>query len=1300
MSNCNSSDIINVPQAFNGSDGISAYVYIAYATTVTAGNPDTVTGFSNNVPTGASEWVGIITTNTPITTPVATDFDNHWFNFKGAPGLPGVNLQNFGTAVAGGPFTTLNFLAAGLTGVTVTNSGGGTAAVNIVTAALNKMYRTDFLVAMANNALIPGASYWIVDAGDGEYLNANNYEMPAGYYGLSGAALQSFNHKAGIIVRAATASVIDINGIYIARVINRGTVPSMFVPGTTYIAGAIVENYNGVYVFVGTTAPYTIDPANDPANWVFQTRDTTFYNTEIHTCLYDVTTNTVVSRADNKGNYLKNIFLNTSNEMIKKCFRWGTSDVIGNRIHFYDDTTQNVNTRIPLFNLALVNYSTIKELKYNEVDTNLSMSNVTGSLQYGSRIINNNLQQSIFNSNKLANAIISNIDDRGLTAMSFVANTIHDSVLNNVNFGNFYNNTITDNTVLGDLYYSTSNITPPDVNTTTFTKEAILNNLGSKRWSIATTGATSTINPTGSLITLNGTVTTTYLAGSIGEIVFFSASGTAETNNKYHIVTTAPTSNSFNIATTLTLSYTGDLNLVFYHPSVKTSFTDMSNNIIKYSVIRGLNKGTRGGTFQKNTLTSIYFENYPQHTNIPNSTIFADYISIPGAEVVAFNNNEIRDSRFINNNLSGVFKDNDIKGSYIYSNGSNTATSPNLGFRGLFFNNKLNGTFKTATSGDTVDFGYNANPVFITGTGFEIISGIGAVFSNNTIETGNQITSCFFASGTTTQYCILKGTPNAGRIPGWNNVRVGATNDTPAKVSVLGLVTEGRAGGLQNFTFRNSNPREIFSVEGASYQPNIQGLVIRDLALTGTGGFSQQGDSYNPTLFFEYDNHFRIVSATQNAATPVQIPTVAWVAPYLSTTYQTTTYTLTVTTQAPHLLNLSQGTNIRINLSDAAITLNYVLPTSIPSVAGLVLGDYTSFTNNVNETFTNGSCLATVDSITNDYTFVCTTANSNSYGAYFLHSSNAVTDQVIYSGGTPLPYAPGAGNAAPGAGIVGSFTDSGFASVGFPYPFYSVAKLYQGGSYATPRYASNVISSDYSELITRVALQVNPTPPATPTATSRNIYVYADYTVGPSNILYNNTTKALTLPRYFEKMGCTVVFGTHDSTGLSNAAGTITGMTWTRVGTTITVTTVRPHGFTAAVTSINVTNSSDLATIPTASYVVQTTPTSTTFTIIGVNTGAVSGTFRQINVKIPFQVDTITNLAEGIPFKFVTTPGCDVQFNLVAVGSATTNTIMKDSSAISYTIKAYYTGTNFIYDEIVLMKQNNTIKIISKVIHQ
>lgn len=1298
MSNCNSSDIINVLQAFNGADGTSAYVYIAYADTVTAGSPDTVTGYSYNVPTATSEWIGIITTNTPIASPVATDFDNHWFNFKGAPGLPGINLENFNIPVAGGPFTTLNFISAGLTGVTVTNSGGGEAAINIVTASFNKTYRSDFLTLRAIGGLTPGASYWIVDTGDGENLNVNNYEMPAGYYGLTGAALQSYLHLAGIIVRATSNNSIDINSIYLARTINRSTVTKLFTPGTSYTLNERIENFNGVYRLQGATGVYTVDPANDPANWVFETRDnTTYYNTEIHTCIYDLTTNTVVSRADNKGNYLKNIYLNGSNEMMKKCFRWGTSDVIGNRIHFYDDTTQNTNARIPLFNNALVNYTTIKELKYNEVDTNLSMSSVASSLQYGSRIINNNLQQSTFNSNKLANAIISNIDDRSVGAMKFEVNTIHDSILNNVNFGTFYNNTISDNTVIGDLYYATT-ITPPDVNIISFPNIVILNNLSSKRWVVNTGGGTSTINPTGSLITLNGTGTTTYLDGSIGEIVFFSASGTAETNLKYHTVTTTPTSNSFNIATPLTLSYTGDLSLVFYHPSIKTSFTDMSNNIIKYSVIRGLNKGTRGGTFQKNTLTTVSFENYTQHILNPPNGPFGFYVNIPGAEVGTFNNNEIRDSVLSNNNLSGNFSSNDIKGSYIINNGNNTAPSPNLGFRGSFFDNKLNGIFKSTTGG--ANSGTSSSYVTITNTGLELISGISAVVKDNIIEYGNRIDTCIFSAGSTTQNCIIRGTPiKSGQTgpyyPGWQNVRVGVYTVPRKDTQISGIVTEGRNARLTNFTFKNSESREAMTFIADINPAYNQNLVIRDLNIVGSGGVSELGDSFNPTLYGRPINNIRALTYTENPAIPVQIPTVPWVAPYLSTTYQTATYTLTVTTQSPHLLNYTQNNTVLLNITDDPnLNFNLVIPTNIPSIPGLILGDYSSSTY-----FTAGYFLCTINSIVNDYTFVCTTDNKNSYGYYLLHSSNAVTDQVIYSGGTPLPYAPGAGDAAPGAGITGTFGDVGFASIFYPYTFNTVARNLN--SYGAEYGASNVVTPDYSEAFTKIALQVNPTPAVTPTSTSRNIYVYADYSTS-ANILYNNSTKALTLPRYFEKMGCTVVFGTHDSTALSNASGTITGMTWTRTAgsATINVTTIRPHGFTAAVTSLNVTNSSDLTTIPTASYTVQTTPTPTTFTITGVNTGATSGTFRQINVAVPFQISTITNMAEGIPFKFITTPGCDVQFNLVAVGSATSNTIIKDGAATSYTIKAYYTGTNFIYDEIVLMKQNNTIKIISKVIHQ
>jgi hypothetical protein len=83
-----------------------------------------------------------------------------------------------------------------------------------------------------------------------------------------------------------------------------------------------------------------------------------------------------------------------------------------------------------------------------------------------------------------------------------------------------------------------------------------------------------------------------------------------------------------------------------------------------------------------------------------------------------------------------------------------------------------------------------------------------------------------------------------------------------------------------------------------------------------------------------------------------------------------------------------------------------------------------------------------------------------------------------------------------------------------------------------------------------------------------------------------------------------------------------------------------------------------------------------------------------------YQISTITNLTEGIPYTFVTTPGCDVQFNLVGAAAPSSNNIIKDSAATSYTIKAYYTATTYVYDEIVLMKQDGIIKIISKVIHQ
>ena len=64
---------------------------------------------------------------------------------------------------------------------------------------------------------------------------------------------------------------------------------------------------------------------------------------------------------------------------------------------------------------------------------------------------------------------------------------------------------------------------------------------------------------------------------------------------------------------------------------------------------------------------------------------------------------------------------------------------------------------------------------------------------------------------------------------------------------------------------------------------------------------------------------------------------------------------------------------------------------------------------------------------------------------------------------------------------------------------------------------------------------------------------------------------------------------------------------WARSGTTVTITEYT-HGFTAGVSNIYIDVSSATTPLPLGEYTVQTTPTVDTFTIIGVSSGATSGT--------------------------------------------------------------------------------------------
>ena len=80
-------------------------------------------------------------------------------------------------------------------------------------------------------------------------------------------------------------------------------------------------------------------------------------------------------------------------------------------------------------------------------------------------------------------------------------------------------------------------------------------------------------------------------------------------------------------------------------------------------------------------------------------------------------------------------------------------------------------------------------------------------------------------------------------------------------------------------------------------------------------------------------------------------------------------------------------------------------------------------------------------------------------------------------------------------------------------------------------------------------------------------------------------------------------------------------------------------------------------------------------------------------------------MPERLPVRFVTSPGTTIQFNLTAVGAAVTNNIIQDSAAASITITSYNNAgggvsDSYIFDELVLMKQGNYIKVISKIINQ
>lgn len=1206
--NCNGG-LVNIPQALYGQNGISAYVYIAFADTVTPGNPDVVTGFSYEFPTPTSEWMAIFTTTVPINNPTAVDFDNYWVEIKGAAGVgsAGVGIEVNNSVVTGSPFTVLNFLAAGasnLTGITGADAGGGQVDLTFVTAGLNKRYYTDIISEIVSGLLIPGASYWIVDVGDGQ--NDVIADCSSAYYGQTypSASFDNYPHNAGIILRAISTTELDPNGIYLARVVDRTNVPVVFVPNGSYANGDYVENYNEVFQLTSPAGTYTTDPAGDPTNWAFVPKDNnTYYNLEVQGCIYDIIFNAISARWDKYNNYLANV--NSTNlgfnELIKKAFRWGTPFYAGNKINIFDNVPKSTTFRKPDYAaggnlISLVNYSAIGEFKDNYIDQG---GTYHANYEF-TRFFNVNLPFSVFTGNIINSSVISNLDETVFGFTAITKNTIKDSVINKVSFQQFSDNTIINNTVLGDIFYR--NIAPATASTSAnallfktrvaidltssqgICNDTILNGLGSRVYQTVAGDGTSTAVSAANIvsISLNGGSNTHYSAA--GDIVFF-ISGPPELVNTFAPILTTPSTTSFTVAGTIA-SYTGAITMLIFHEAIDTSFRFFIGNTLENTVIRGINKNLNATSyFNKNDIKYTIIDNYVAHTNSVTEPWNYDSSCDPAIIEIGsststngFSNNTIEYSLFYANQIRDFYQ-NDISGTFFYKNGDDVSGS--TGFLGVMRNNKCIGIKAVGVDGSNlVPWGTNVSQTNSSASIYfsdnDFVSG--SNFINTVITEFNAVISCVLNSAARVDSWTLKG--NFGGsviIPLFTSYTGLSAVTLNAATGVYGITLEGRNPKLTGVTFGANSSKEInYTVTPRTFSRNL----LRDLEIAPSGYGS---DALVPSLFGDNMNMIRNITAVTGAATPTAIGTI---------TYQTTTFTLTVQTQMPHMINATGGvyqvgvegmTVNTVAANDAALPAN-----NSPN------GNYRTWNTS------SGTIIfvtATIASIVDEYTFTCT-ATLTSTGRYLLHSTNAVVD------GQGLP--------APGAGIIGPYNDGGRDYIEFPY-WFKDRKNALNNTNCSP--LNSVISPDYSELTTRIALGLTdttvPIGPALPSGT-RNYYVFYNYTAA-STLLYNSGTLTLTLPKYFELMGGTVIFGSH--------------------------------------------------------------------------------------VSATYQIDIISNMPEGLPIRFVTTLGCPVQFNLTTLAAAASNRIVRDAAVASYTIRTYTFGSQYIYDEIVLMKQNGVIRILSKIIH-
>lgn len=1088
MSNCNSSSIIDLNGGRSGADGISAYVYIAFADNVVAGNPDVVTTFSPSQPQATSEWFAIRSSNTPLNGTSAATFDNYWVKIKGTASTSSLAVyENGGLEVSA--VTQLDFVGTEGVGVDVTSPSANRARVEITTAALFKILKANFLSKQSANTLKPGAYYWICDTIDSDGLiNASNISTAI----------------SGVIVRAVTGNTYDSqNCILISRVPDRAQIASNvpFNETVTYSNGDYTEAYNEVYVNISGASGlyYTLSPAQDTSNWTYVNKNTSYYVTEINGCSYDVATNIITKRWDNKGNVITNTApVNaTGNEIILQCFRWGHYDfgtplglpsgdnIAGNNITVYQNFSGWSSGRKPAFtSTCKLDLSTFSYFLNNTIDSNSNVFLSTYQVNAG-QVTNCKFLNSSF-----IDLVDVNITPAASTVQSVLSNTTFEyTTLSRVTLttanSNIFNNCRFTNVVASFENCQYTNSKFLDITAGSYDRD-----LGNNVQNINTNITNSFDNILKDTILTNCNITT-FSYNTTQNLVLGDYAATLNINNTGPVLNYTVDTN-LNIYSGLNFSFTGGFTALSYASGQATLTTStvttgiLAGDTVYLTGVTGPSASVINNKFW--TIASVATNSItftcPTLTAGTYAGNIGVYFAIEQTSFTTVTNNKMTDSiiRGINKGTkAGTIADNTFK-EVIWQNYSRTYsnqfaittstlsidaayTSVNTYGAGTEASNIISGNqfnktkiYNSKLSNliinnicQNVNFYYC---IFTAGTveknNFEdidinnvYITNSGGYLFNNKFSKLNNIVNCAFA-------CTVRD----------NKFNAYSTMFHPATGNSSALNSVSFKSGSNEFSYNifegfSNIGNFVYDIPSTDINQSFSNNIFKDCPL-----YSATGATYN----FDRFNH------RENRVTAL---TYAFVGTTAVSGVNTGVWDLTITTRSPHLFKTGNGISYTIS---TASTTSLVFRVVTPPSATIT-------------TSTSISGLGLIQSITNQFTFVVR-VNALISGSYLSdNTGNGITGTY----GTP-------GNASNTSAVLGYWSTRS--------SYYENPADYESSHRLITRNEDN-------DLTHRIDLSLTGASPAK--------FYYADGVSG--TLVYDSATKTLTLPFFVRNMAGTVILG-------------------------------------------------------------------------------------------------------------------------------------------------------------------------------